>query len=107
MLESIGGGVQNNRLLQAVIVFLIIQALLARDVDSQKDAVDELIDLLGNMTGRASHHSLSMQSSSTIIRTQYDSSAHATYQALTVSPGAPSQGSDASGPTDKEVDISA
>ena len=44
MLQTIGGGLQDNELLRMVIALLIMQALLAKDGGNQQSAIDGLID---------------------------------------------------------------
>lgn len=47
LLQSIGGGVQNNQSLQLMIALLILLALLQQPQRSQRTAADAWIDLLG------------------------------------------------------------
>ncbi len=84
MLQNIGGGLQDNQFLQAVIALIILQAMLANDGGNQQSAIQDLVNLLGagQGQGRGSQQTLSFQSATNIVQIQQQSAMLATPQAV-------------------------
>ena len=72
MLESLGGGLQDNQLLKMVIALMILQALLAKDGGSQQAAIEGLLNVLGVVAGRGSQ-AVSLQSATNVVQIQQQS----------------------------------
>ena len=103
MLNSVGGGVQDNEMLRMIIALLIMQALLTNDQEQQQAAITSLLDSLGGGGNGRSANTLQMQSATNVIQIQAQSTVLATNQAA-LSPT--STGSD-SQDTGSNVDLSA
>ncbi len=102
MLESIGGGVQDNQMLRMIIGLLILQALLAEDGGNQQPPIDRLVGLLGSVGGARSQ-ALSLHSATNVVQIQQQSTVLMTSQAAVAPTG--TEGDPAG--SGNQVDISA
>jgi len=116
MLQNIGGGLQDNQLLQAVIALLILQSMLSQDGGSQQSTIQNLVDILGSGLGsgqgQGSQQTFSMQSATNVLQIQQQSTTLSTNQAVVGANGvsSDSSGSVASGGTPDrggEIDLTA
>jgi len=82
MLGAIGGGVQDNKLLRMMIALLILQALLTNDSEQQQGAVASLLDSLGQADGGRRGGTIGLQSATSVVQIQQQSTVLATDQAV-------------------------
>ncbi|MFQ5489350.1 MAG: hypothetical protein ACE5GE_01400 [Phycisphaerae bacterium] len=96
MLESLGGGLQDNQMLKMVIALMILQAMLAKDGGSQQAAIDGLMNVLGAVGSRGSQ-AISIQSATNVVQIQQQSNVLMTSQAALAPEAAQGDPTDSSG----------
>ncbi len=102
LLNSIGGGMENNKLLRMMIGLLIMQALLSNEQEQQQAAVTGLLDSLG-MGAADRQSSVGIHSATNVVQIQQQSVTLSTSQAVVGSTGAEGDPQDSG----SQIDLSA